>query len=169
MGGAAVSDDGWILRPATAADIVALMDWFRSKEDVEIWGGPEFVYPFTLETFRRDIRWERINSYSLFDPRGTFAAFGQLYLRKQRVHLARLVVAPTMRRRGVGKRLIGRLMAVGRSLYASSEYSLFVFRGNVSALECYRSLGFEVVDYPQDMPHADVCYFLTRPHELEEK
>jgi ribosomal protein S18 acetylase RimI-like enzyme len=168
MDGELAGDDGWVLQSSTTADIDALMDWFPKKEDVEIWGGPTFRYPFTRAGFYKDIYWGRMESYSLFDPQGSFAAFGQLYLRKGRVHLARLVAEPTMRGRGVGKRLIKMLMAVGRALYESNEYSLFVFRDNVPALECYKSLGFVIGDYPEDMPHADVCYFLTRPYELEE-
>jgi len=169
MGDEAASDDGWVLQSATTADVDALMVWFPQKEDVEIWGGPTFRHPFTRETFNKDMCWGRMESYSLFDPEGRFAAFGQLYLRKQRIHLARLVTEPTMRGQGIGKRLIQMLMAVGKTMYESNEYSLFVFRDNVPALECYKSLGFVIVDYPEDMPYADVCYFLTRPHEPEEK
>jgi hypothetical protein len=42
MGDAIASDERWILRSATTADIDALMVWFPSKGDVEIWGGPTF-------------------------------------------------------------------------------------------------------------------------------
>ena len=169
MGDEVASDDRWILRSSTTADIEALMVWFPEKEDVEIWGGPTFRYPFTRTTFNKDMCWGLMESYSLFDPEGRFVAFGQLYQRKQRIHLARLVAEPTMRGQGIGRRLIRMLMGVGTSLYECDEYSLFVFRGNVPALECYKSLGFVVGDYPEEMPYADVCYFLTRPVELEEK
>jgi ribosomal protein S18 acetylase RimI-like enzyme len=169
MGDAIASDERWILRSATTADIDALMVWFPSKGDVEIWGGPTFRYPFTRKTFNKDMGWGLLDSYSLFDPEEQFVAFGQLYLRKQRIHLARLVAEPTMRGQGIGKRLIRMLLGVGKSSYKCDEYSLFVFRGNVPALECYKSLGFVTGDYPEDMPYADVCYFLTRPVELEEK
>jgi len=169
MSGEAASDDGWILRSSTTADIDALMQWFLHKEDVEIWGGPTFPYPFTRETFYKNIHWGRMESYTLFNPEGIFSAFGQLYLRKQRIHLARLIAEPTLRGQGVGKRLIKMLMGVGRTRYERNEYSLFVFRDNAPAYECYKSLGFVMGDYPEDMPYADVCYFMTRSNELEEK
>lgn len=73
-----------------------------------------------------------------------------------------------MRGVGVGKRLVSKLMVAGRSLFSCDECSLFVFRENIPAYECYKSMGFVVADYPGDMPHADVCYYLTRPLQLEQ-
>ena len=42
------------------------------------------------------------------------------------------------------------------------EYSLFVYRHNEPAYQCYLSLGFVVQEYPDDAPMPDKCYFLTR-------
>ena len=159
----ALHDDGWTLREATPADIDALMQWFTDKADVEIWGGPSFRYPFTRRTFRKDIYWGRMASYSLFDSRGRFTAFGQLYVRSGRINLARLVVDPVVRGQGVGKRLVALLMQTGAGLFPYDEFSLFVFRDNTRAYRCYEAMGFVVNEYPDDMPHADVCYYLTRP------
>lgn len=161
MTAASAIDDGWTLLPSVAEDIDELMGWFRSRDDVEIWGGPEFRYPFTRQTFLEDINWGRMRTFSLTDPAGEFVAFGQVYKRKGRIHLARLIAHPGRRRQGVGKRLIRMLMAEGRRVYRRDDYSLFVFRGNRAAYDCYRSLGFVVSDYPDDTPYADVCYFLT--------
>lgn len=156
------SDDGWLLGESTRADIDELMCWFPEADDILIWGGPSFRYPFTQSTFFEDICWGRVASFSLRDRSATFAAFGQLYDRDGRVHLARLVVNPAMRGAGVGKRLINMLMIAGRSRVPGDEFSLFVFRDNIPAYECYKSMGFVVSDYPDDVPHADVCYYLIR-------
>ncbi len=164
----ALHEDGWILREAIAADIDDLMRWFPLYDDVHVWGGPSFRFPFTRETFFKDIHWEKMASFCLCDPSGRFVAFGQLYERDSRIHLARLVVITDMRGRGVGRRLIEMLMTAGQSIFPGDEYSLFVFRENTLAYKCYKSLGFEVADYPSDMPHADVCCYLTRPAEVEE-
>lgn len=162
MSGQALCEDGWMLRESVTRDVAALMDWFESRQDVVIWGGPEFRYPFTRASFFEDIRWRRILSYSLLEPAGEFIGFGQIYDRDRHVHLARLIVTPSRRGQGVGTRLIEMLMRVGREKLSHQRYSLFVFRDNTPAFECYRSLGFEISDYPKDMPHADVCYYLTR-------
>lgn len=155
--------DEWTLRAAVEADVEALMQWFPTYDDVNIWGGPSFRYPLTRESFFEDIQWGRMASFGLFDTKGRLAGFGQLYDRDKRIHLARLVVDPKQRGLGLGRRLIEMLMAAGRDLYPRDEYSLFVYRANEPAYRCYRGVGFEVADYPPDMPHADVCDFLTRP------
>ena len=157
------SDDGWVLEKSTTADIDDLMSWFPEPEDINIWGGPSFRYPFTHNTFFEDVYWGRMASFSLRNPSGDFTAFGQVYERIGRINFARLVASPTMRGCGVGKRLVGMLMIASRSLFSCDEYSLFVFRENTPAYECYRSMGFVVRDYPEGVPHANVCYYLTRP------
>lgn len=161
-----VALEGWTLEASTVDDIQRLMAWFPEAEDINIWGGPSFRYPFTRDMFFEDIHWGRLASYSLRDPDGNFGAFGQVYERDERIHFARLVVHPARRGEGVGKRLIRMLMVAGGQLYSCDECSLFVFRENVAAYECYKSLGFVVGEYPADVPHADVCYFLTRPLRL---
>ena len=67
-----------------------------------------------------------------------------------------------------GRRLIEMLIEVGRSQLSRDEVSLFVYRENTAAYNCYRALGFAISDYPADMPHADVCDFLTRRAHIEE-
>ena len=159
----ALIKNGWALHDSSEADITALMQWFPKADDVNIWGGPDFRFPFNQHSFFEDVKWGQMPSYSLCDPQGAFAAFGQIYERYGRINLARLVVNPTRRGEGVGKRLIDLLMTVGPSQFSCDEFSLFVYRDNISAFECYRSMGFVVADYPDDMPHPDVCYYLTRP------
>lgn len=154
--------DEWTLRVAVDADVDALMQWFPQYEDVNIWGGPSFRYPFTRESFFEDIHWGRVASFGLFDADCSMAGFGQLYDRDERIHLARLVVDPERRSSGVGRRLTTMLMAAGKDLYPRDEYSLFVYRANEPAYRCYRALGFAVADYPEDMPLADECVFMTR-------
>lgn len=163
-----VTQNDWILDAAIGADIDELMRWFQDKYSITIWGGAGFRFPFTRHSFVEDMHWGRVASFSLRDPSGKLSAFGQLYERLGRVNLARLVVNPTMRGQGVGKRLIGMLMTLSPSLFDCDEYSLFVYRDNTSAYKCYQSMGFTVTDYPQRVPFADACYYLTRPVLMEE-
>ena len=163
MGDVVLQEDGWTMRQSTMPDIDELMTWFPKPEDINIWGGPSFRFPFTRETFLQDVYFGRMATFSLFDPSAHLVAFGQLYDRDGRIHLARLVVSPAMRRQGAGRRLIDMLMTVGLKSFSGNEYSLFVFCDNTPAYECYKSMGFVVEEYPREMPHADVCYYLTRP------
>ena len=158
-----VRDGGWQLTAATDTDIDEVLTWFPDAESVDIWGGPEFRFPFTRESFVEDCRTNSMQTYALRDPAGRLAAFGQSYDRYGRGHLARLIANPDMRRRGAGSRLIELIIASLEAHEAFDEYSLFVYRHNIPAYECYLSSGFAVTDYPEDAPMADKCYFLTRP------
>lgn len=159
----AAGHDGWSLVEAQASDLRQLMSWFDDAPAVTVWAGPKFRYPFTLESFRDDCHWGRMASFRLDTPGGEFAAFGQLYRRYNRINLARLVVHPEMRGQGVGKRLVSLLLEVGPQLVESDEFSLFVYRDNLPALECYKAMGFAICDYPEGASMADECYYLTRP------
>lgn len=151
------------LERALADDIDTLMNWFTTESDVKRWGGPEFRFPFSPESFHEDCRWPEMHSFSLRSGDGDLAAFGQLYERDGRIHLARLAVKPGCRGQGIGKALVSQLMEAGKALLSHSSFSLFVYRDNEPALRCYRSLGFEVRPYPPGQQLADVCYFMTRP------
>jgi ribosomal protein S18 acetylase RimI-like enzyme len=158
----AMEIDGWRLERAADDDIDELMTWFDSKRSVEIWGTPKFRYPFNKESFVEDSHWYDMATFSLRSPDNEFSAFGQIYERNKRINLARLIAHPQMRGQGVGKRLTQMLMSVGENIFPLDEYSLFVYRDNTPALECYRSVGFEIQDYPSDQILVDECYYLTR-------
>ena len=167
MSVATLTDDGWSLASAKDADIDEVMTWFHDAASVDIWGGPGFRFPFTRETFQHDCRLDIMDSYSLRDNQGRLAAFGQSYERDGRGHLARLVSNPVLRRREAGRQLIRMIIASLEERCDYDEYSLFVYRHNEPAYQCYLSLGFVVQDYPDDAPMPDTCYFLTRKNESD--
>ena len=158
-----IEKDGWTLQRATTSDLDILMSWLRDAESVLRWGGPGFKYPFTKRSFRKNCHWREMNSFSLKSPEGEFVAFGQLYDRIGRINLARLIVRPDLRGLGLGRELIEMLMQVGKALFPLDEYSLFVHKDNVPALRCYKSLGFEIRDYPTTHSLTGIAHYLTRP------
>jgi ribosomal protein S18 acetylase RimI-like enzyme len=168
MKGDTLVEHGWALAAPGDDDIHELMGWFPDARSVDIWGGPRFRYPFTLESFRLDCRLDEMLSYCLRDPGGALAGFGQVYERDDRGHLARLITHPNRRRQGIGRRLIEMLCTAARQSRSYNEYSLFVYRDNEAAYRCYLTTGFVVRDYPDDAPMKERCYFLTRSADLIE-
>lgn len=160
---ALVDDAGWCLTEATDDDIDQLMSWFPDQLSVNVWGGPNFRFPFTRETFREDVRCNDMASYCLQSPDGEFVAFGQFYERVERINLARLVVHAAARGQGSGKRLIQMLMTKARPLFNLTEFSLFVFADNLPAHHCYKSMGFVAREYPGELPANMQVIYLTRP------
>jgi ribosomal protein S18 acetylase RimI-like enzyme len=155
--------DSWTLAASIESDIDQLMQWFADEKTVRHWGGPEFRYPYNRHSFTEDMQWGRMAAFSLRDAAGGLAAFGQLYERFDCINLARLIVQPTLRGQGVGRRLIAMLMQVGVTMFPCPKFSLFVYRDNTTASRCYRAMGFAIADYPQGVKSADVCDYLTRP------
>ena len=150
-------------KPSVDADFDILMTWFPDERNVRRWGGPEFEFPFTPSSFRRDCHWPGMASLSLRDVDDGLLAFGQFYERDAHINLARIGVRPGLRGQGLGREFLRRLMSVGRERLHLPAFSLYVYRDNEPALRCYRSLGFEISRYPRGVKLADVCYYMTRP------
>ncbi|WP_416306033.1 GNAT family N-acetyltransferase [Neptunicella sp. SCSIO 80796] len=149
------------LIPPTNILLSQMMNWFTSQQQTYQWGGPEFPFPFTAETFRQGLKLDELNSFALQDDNRQFVAFGQFYLREGRCHLGRLVVSPDQRGRGLGKLLVEQLIKKGRAQLQVSECSLFVLKDNHNALQLYLSLGFILADYPKPMPIED-CFYMVK-------
>jgi ribosomal protein S18 acetylase RimI-like enzyme len=145
------------------ADIAVLKSWFPDQAASYLWGGPGLRFPFTDESFREDIHWEKMPSYSLRDDAGEFLGFGQYYEKAGRCHLARLVISPSLRGKGQGQWFVARLMEVGMKDLGVDACSLFVLKNNDKALRCYTGLGFRQVPYPPEHKVFDDIDFMVTP------
>ena len=148
------------VRSSTMEDLITLMTWFNSEESCRNWAGPNFDYPFTQDSFLRDLRWEEVDCYSGVDSDGDFSAFGQIYERAGRTHLARLAVAPEHRGLGLGHRLLAALMSEGRTTFGDRDFSLFVYPDNSAAIACYTKAGFRDAE-PPDGDGLPGCRYLV--------
>jgi ribosomal protein S18 acetylase RimI-like enzyme len=149
------------LQAATPAHLHELMAWFHDQQSCTIWGGPEFRYPFTPESFRADARYGESKSYALLDEDGTLLGFGQYYNRAGRCHLARLAIAPAHRGAGLGAVLIFGLCRLGCTELKVAECSLFVYPDNIPAMRLYGRLGFAAEIYPDASRPPDGCAYLV--------
>lgn len=141
-----------------------LMSWFPDKESSYNWCGPGLRYPFTDETFQDDIQWGKMPTYSLLDSENQLIGFGQYYEKYGRCHLARLVISPFHRSKGLGYGFINKLMEIGMADLGLSECSLFVVSSNDKALYCYRALNFKKADYPREQEYYNDINFMVREH-----
>jgi ribosomal protein S18 acetylase RimI-like enzyme len=140
--------------------VAELMRWFPDQGSCAVWSGPEFRYPFTEATFRHDMRLQ-LPSYSLIGDENELLGFGQYYLRMERCHLARLVIAPSHRGRAAGAFLIRELTRRGCSELRVSDCSLFVLESNTSAVRLYTRLGFRTMPYPGEAPAIQGCIYMV--------
>jgi ribosomal protein S18 acetylase RimI-like enzyme len=143
------------------ARLAALMGWFPTADACRVWGGLQFRFPYTLESFRDDAKLDSLPSWMLVEA-GEMVAFGQYYLRIGRCHLGRLAVAPPLRGRGIGAKLVRELSRRGTVELGVDECSLFVLPGNERAQRLYARLGFEVDRYPDQSPIYAGCIYMVQ-------
>lgn len=133
-----------VLRPATVADAALALAWTPEIAALRRWAGPHMDYPASPEAFWTEITGQGSATYVLASPADGAVAFGQVRLREQTCgHLARLIVAPAHRGRGLGRLLCHSLMREALRLHPALEaFTLYVLPDNGPALALYRSLGF---------------------------
>jgi len=86
------------------------------------------------------------------------AGFGQLVMRPGgRLHLARIIVSPQHRGKGLGRRLVGHLLKRAFSRQPA-KISLNVARDNPVAIRLYESLGFVKTELQGKEPQAGYYY-----------
>lgn len=149
--------------PATDADLGRLEGWFESALAARRWGGPAIRYPFAPGRLREDIRFADIDSFALRNRSADLLAFGQVYERHGRIHLARLVVDPARRGSGLGHRLLAEMLRAGRERYLLTEYSLYVYADNAAAMALYHGAGFREAAAPVGDARLADCLYLVRP------
>lgn len=145
----------------TNQHLLEMMTWFDNQESVFLWAGPNFRFPYTLESFRHDLKLDSLTSYALVNPQGQLLAFGQYYLRIGRCHFGRLVVSPAHRGQGLIGQLLTQLEALGKAELNTSESSLFVLETNLSAVNAYLKYGFGATQYPDTIP-IEQCLYLIK-------
>lgn len=146
---------------ATSAHVPQLMTWFPTEYSCHVWGGPEFRFPFTTETFLIDSKLTRVPSYALIGSSAELCGFGQFYRRAGRCHLSRLAVAPSHRGRGLGTQLIEMLAREGKKALGVTQTSLFVHVTNTAAMTLYERLGFTRSAYPEPGPQIPDTYYMV--------
>jgi ribosomal protein S18 acetylase RimI-like enzyme len=138
-----------------------IMGWLPDKESVVRWGSPYMRYPLREEAFFEDIYWDRMSARVARAEDGRLLGFGQFYGKLGRCHLARLIINPVFRGRGLGEAFIAALMKHSSEQLATQEFSLYVMTANKPAYNCYKNLGFKLAAYPHGDPHLEDCVFLT--------
>lgn len=134
------------LRPADPNDLSTVLTWIHSPADLRFWGGPLLTYPPDVEKTWREICADEHNTFALVDLMGSLAGFGQTLPRPPNtVHLGRIILSPAMRGQGLGRVLVRALIDSAQQSFHPGAITLNVYRGNLPAVQLYRSLGFKVV------------------------
>jgi [ribosomal protein S18]-alanine N-acetyltransferase len=128
-------------RDATLADLQVAASWIRSEEECLLWAGPEVSFPLGLERLAAQIGMDDAASLALTDD-GEVVAFGQLVRPAPgTAHLARLIVRPDARGRGLGHVLV-RALLERAAADGAGRATLNVYARNAAAVRLYEAAGF---------------------------
>lgn len=133
------------LRRFQEPDAREVARWPTSIEEVRLWAGSAGGWPVDASVFRRWHADPDVKPYVLRDE-GKLTGYGELWKdeAEQEVELARIIVSPADRGRGVGKRLV-LLLLEQASLTGFPDAFVRVVPENGAALACYRGAGFSSV------------------------
>jgi ribosomal-protein-alanine N-acetyltransferase len=119
------------LRPATVADIESAL------VPIEVASQP---HPWSAATFAQELSNE-FSAVEVAEEHGRVVGFVVYWLVADEVHLLNVCVAPASRGRGVGRRLVERVLEVAAEHHAD-QVCLEVRASNNAALALYGALGF---------------------------
>jgi ribosomal protein S18 acetylase RimI-like enzyme len=129
------------LRPSDRAHAAVVAGWARSADEVVMWcGRPEFPLPAEMvQAWPED---PEVRAHLLVAD-DVPIGYGELWLdaEENEVELARIILAPAARGRGLGQALV---LALLRRAVATGYGDIFmrVHPDNKAALRCYRHAGF---------------------------
>lgn len=148
------------LTQASDENLTELMSWFSSEEELSLWSGPNFSFPFDLNSFKRDLKVDSLASFSLLSVQSELLGFGQYYQRLGKCHLGRLVINPRLRGQGLAAHLIQQLSVIGKADLNTNSCSLFVLAHNDNAIKSYKKLGFTFSCYPEEITLKNCLYMV---------
>ena len=144
------------LRKAKVADLKTIIAWIPDELACKIWAGPKVRFPLSIESLSKDIEFSDDNSYCLIKSEAIIA-FGQVLPKeKDRLHFARIIVDPSKRVMGFGKRLCNELLQIAAQK-GYKKISLNVYRNNTGALKLYKKLGFREI---AEKSSKENCYMI---------
>ena len=100
-----------------------------------------FVLPWSLESFKAELRYNPAARYFVAFEKDDLVAFGGMHLIFEEGHLIHLAVREDRRGQGVGRKLAQAMLRYASNLGAA-WMTLEVRKSNVPAISLYRSLGF---------------------------
>ncbi|GII05424.1 GNAT family N-acetyltransferase [Planobispora takensis] len=129
------------LLPFDPAHAAVVAGWAASSREVAMWCGHE-GFPLSPEVVAGWGTAEDVRARTLVED-GDLLGYGELWIDEEagEVELARIIVAPQTRDRGIGRRLVRKLTALARES-GHTEIFMRVHPDNDRALRCYRQADF---------------------------
>ncbi len=140
----------YVLKSAQKEHFNTVLTWIQNADQLKLWGGAALSYPPCVETTWAEIGAQAGNSFVLSSSDGGVVGFAQALVRTPTIHLARIIVSPAGRGKGVGKILCEQLIQRVCLEHQPEQITLNVFSHNTVAINLYKSLGFAITSKQED-------------------
>ena len=140
----------YVLKSAQKEHFNTVLTWIQNADQLKLWGGAALSYPPCVETTWAEIGAQAGNSFVLSSSDGGVVGFAQALVRTPNIHLARIIVSPAGRGKGVVKILCEQLIQRVCLEHQPEQITLNVFSHNTVAINLYKSLGFAITSKQED-------------------
>ena len=145
-----------ILRPFNINDAATILSWCKDNHAFRLWSADRYRdFPAKPEEMTEQYKGD--NMYPLTAVVGD-AIVGHILLRfpsedKSLIRFGFVIVDDSKRGKGYGKQMLRLAVDYAQQIHGPNRISLGVFCDNLSAIECYKSVGFRIIgegSYPID-------------------
>ena len=89
----------------------ALLSWIRNEEEKQLWSGNTFRDELNEEVFLTHLERKDIRPFSFLGQRDELICYGEIVISPENnAVLCRVIVMPSLRRSGIGKKFIGEII-----------------------------------------------------------
>lgn len=138
-------------------DAKEILSWIKDEREFRLWSADRYNnYPAIPSDINDNyLECQKTQNFYPFTLEDEGKIIGHLILRnpgedKRMVRLGFIIVDRSIRGKGYGKKLINEAIKYAKEELGAKEINLGVFTSNKSAYECYKSVGFNVVDVEKD-------------------
>ncbi|HHF3262348.1 TPA: GNAT family N-acetyltransferase [Vibrio diabolicus] len=134
------------LRQFREHDASEVSSWFLTREDSLLWGGRVFSWPIETEEIVRRSRQKEVDLFILSNGIDVLGFIELQQISSEEMRLCRVAVSPKFRGQGMGKTLVSLSLDEIKQRKQYQVVTLAVFTKNITAHNCYKTLGFVAVD-----------------------
>lgn len=134
-------------------DAKEILSWIKDEREFRLWSADRYEkYPASPSDINDNyIECEKASNFYPFTLEDEGKVIGHLILRnpgenKEVIRLGFIIVDRSIRGKGYGKKLINEAIKYAKEKLGAKEINLGVFANNKNAFECYKAVGFKVVD-----------------------
>lgn len=145
------------LRAYKETDAEEILNWIKNEREFRLWSADRYEkYPASPADINSNyIECQKASKFYPLTLEEDGKIIGHLILRNPKedtsvIRMGFIIVDSTIRGKGYGKKIIEEAINYAQEKLGAKEINLGVFTSNESAFNCYKAVGFKVVEVEQN-------------------